>query len=143
MVKVNFYDKMDDEKLEFAVIVAKYNDRWVYCKHKDRVTYEIPGGHRELGETILETAKRELFEESGAIRYDLKPICIYSVIRADIKDKNHNESFGALFYAEIYEFSEIPEFEMEKVEFFEDLPEKLTYPDIQPKLIEKVISLTR
>ncbi|MDF2587431.1 MAG: hypothetical protein K0S41_1272 [Anaerocolumna sp.] len=143
MVKVNFYDKMDDEKLEFAVIVAKYKDRWVYCKHKDRVTYEIPGGHRELGETILETAKRELFEESGAIRYDLKPICIYSVIRADITDKNQNESFGALFYAEIYEFGEIPEFEMEKVEFFEDLPEKLTYPDIQPKLIEKVISLTR
>ena len=28
---------------------------------------------------ILETAKRELQEETGAIQFDIKPICVYSV----------------------------------------------------------------
>ena len=34
---------------------------------------------REVGEDILETAKRELQEETGAIQFDIKPICVYSV----------------------------------------------------------------
>ena len=66
MLKVNFYKSAEDELLEFAVIVSVYNGKWVFCKHKNRTTYECPGGHREQNETIYETAKRELWEETGA-----------------------------------------------------------------------------
>ena len=47
--KVQFYEDntIDDDKLEFAVILAKYQNKWIYCKHKERDTWEIPGGHRE------------------------------------------------------------------------------------------------
>ena len=38
----------------------------MFCKHRDRDTHEVPGGHREDGEEILETVKRELKEETGA-----------------------------------------------------------------------------
>ena len=62
-LKVKFYDSVDDSLLKFAVIIAKSNGKWVFCKHKERTTYELPGGHREKGETILDTAKRELQEE--------------------------------------------------------------------------------
>ena len=62
---VHFYETADDTLLKFAVIVSKSNGKWVFCKHKERDTYEVPGGHRENGETILEAAKRELFEETG------------------------------------------------------------------------------
>lgn len=48
-MSVNFYDSVDDNLLKFAVIVAKSNGKWVFCKHKERTTYEIPGGHREHG----------------------------------------------------------------------------------------------
>lgn len=65
--------------LKFAVIISQSNGKWVFCKHKERDTYEAPGGHREIGEDILETAKRELQEETGATRFDIKPICVYSV----------------------------------------------------------------
>lgn len=34
MVEVNFYDEVSDELLEFAVIIAKTNGKWVFCKHK-------------------------------------------------------------------------------------------------------------
>lgn len=50
---VNFYDSVSDEKLKFAVIIAKTNGKWVFCKHKERDTYEVAGGHREAGEDIL------------------------------------------------------------------------------------------
>lgn len=60
MLEVNFYDDVEDELLKFAVIISKTDGRWVLCKHRERNTYEVPGGHRENGETILETAKREL-----------------------------------------------------------------------------------
>ena len=47
MLEVKFYDAIDDALLKFAVIISKSNGRWVFCKHKERDTYEIPGGHRE------------------------------------------------------------------------------------------------
>ena len=69
MKQVAFYEKADDELLQFAVIAAKYQGRWVLCKHKERSTWEFPGGHREAGETIEAAAVRELYEETGAAEY--------------------------------------------------------------------------
>lgn len=80
MVKVNFYDTIDDAQLKFAVIIAKKDGKWIFCKHKERGTWECPGGHREISEDINDTAKRELYEETGAIDFEIVPICVYSVI---------------------------------------------------------------
>ena len=104
-MEVKFYDSVDDELLKFAVIIAKNNGKWVFCKHKERSTYEIPGGHRESGETIDETAKRELFEETGAVEYSLKPVCIYSVTGRNRVNETGKETFGKLFYADIQNLS--------------------------------------
>lgn len=41
MIEVNFYDHVADELLKFAVIIFKTNGKWVFCKHKDRNTYEV------------------------------------------------------------------------------------------------------
>lgn len=47
MIEVKFYEEVKDEKLKYTVIVTRYNGKWVFCRHKDRKTLEIPGGHRE------------------------------------------------------------------------------------------------
>lgn len=110
-----------------ALICARYNGKWVFCKHKERDTYEIPGGHREDSEDIETTAKRELWEETGAKNFDIYPVCIYSFT-----------DYGMLYFAEIRSFGELPPLEIEKIKLFDDMPENLTYPAIQPYLFERV-----
>ena len=129
MIEIKFYDEVDDGLLDFAVDAARYGEKWVFCKHRERDTYECPGGHREKGEDILETAKRELWEETGAVRYELKQLGVYSVIA------DGAETFGMLYYGEIHEFGALPPLEIERVELFDKLPDRWTYPEIQPKLI--------
>ncbi len=141
MLKVNFYDKAEDRFLKFAVIVSRYQGKWVFCKHKMRNTYEIPGGHWEPGEDILATAKRELFEETGAAEFELRPVCVYSVQdESGTEAGNEEETFGMLYFAEIQTFQKLPNFEIESIKLFDGLPEALTYPFIQPFLFEKVRS---
>ena len=137
MVEVKFYDSIDDSLLKFAVIIAKTNGKWVFCKHRERDTYEVPGGHRENGETILETAKRELREETGAVDFNIKPICVYSVKGKTRASENiDEETFGMLYYADIFSFEELHS-EIEKIVITDAPMENWTYPLIQPKLLEE------
>ena len=135
MTNVKFYDEIDDTLLKFAVIIAKIDGKLVFCKHKNRNTWEVPGGHRESGELILNTAKRELYEETGALDFDITPVCVYSVTAPDNFDGK--ESFGMLYYADIYLFEKELHSEIEKISIMEGLPECWTYPAIQPKLLEE------
>ena len=139
MLEVKFYDLVADELLKFAVVVSRYDGKWVFCKHKERDTYEVPGGHREADEDILDTAKRELQEETGAVKFSIEPVCVYSVTGKNRVNDTGEETFGLLCYADIEEFSGPLDSEMEQVVLLEELPDNCTYPLIQPKLIEKVI----
>lgn len=137
MVEVKFYEDIDDCLLKFAVIISKTDGKWVFCKHKERDTYEVPGGHREKDETILETAKRELREETGATNFTIEPICIYSVKgKTRVNENAEAETFGMIFFADIYSFEEIHS-EMEMILITDTLVDNWTYPLIQPKLIEE------
>ena len=137
MVEVNFYDKVDDSLLKFAVIIARTDGKWVFCKHRERDTFEVPGGHRESGETILETAKRELQEETGAVSFDIKPICVYSVKgKTRVNESIDEETFGMLYYADVFSFEELHS-EIEKILITDTLVENWTYPLICPRLLEE------
>lgn len=137
-MKVNFYEEIEDSLLKFAVIVAKSQRKWVFCKHKDRITLEIPGGHREKRESILQTAKRELKEETGAIDFSIKPICVYSVTGKNRVNESGKEIFGMLYYADIQTFESKLDSEIEKIELLDELPTAWTYPQIQPLLLAEV-----
>ena len=140
IMEVKFYGTkaVDDALLEYAVIVARYMDKWIWCRNRERQAWEVPGGHREDGEAILNTAKRELAEETGAIEFEIMPVCVYSV-------KRESESFGMLFFADITELGPLPATEpkIERIDFFQDMPDELSFPLIQPKLTEQVKAFLR
>ena len=129
MLQINLHDlaAAKPEELTRVICVSRYNGKWVFCKHKQRDTWEIPGGHIEAGEDYETAAKRELFEETGATDVTVEPVCLYSI-----------SSFGMLCFAEIKQLRDLPESEIEKIAFFDDLPQNLTYPDSHKMLFEKV-----
>lgn len=55
------------KQYKYVVILSEYKGKILLSRHRDRNTWETQGGHIEKGETPMEAAKRELFEESGAI----------------------------------------------------------------------------
>lgn len=137
MLEVKFYEEVEDSLLDFAVVISRTDGKWVFCKHKERDTYESPGGHREAGETIEEAAKRELKEETGAVDFKIKPVCIYSVKgKTRVNKDEEKETFGMLYVADIFAFEEIHS-EIEKIIICDELVKDWTYPLIQPKLIEE------
>lgn len=124
------------EKYKYTVICTFYQGKWVLSRHKNRDTWETQGGHLEEGETPLECATRELFEESGIKDADLYPVCDYWGFNRQSSSK------GMVFLAMAHSLGKLPESEMKEIRTFDTLPEKLTYPNVTPKLIaeaEKVL----
>lgn len=95
----------------------------------------MPGGHREYREAIDDTAKRELYEETGAVVFTIKPICVCSVTAPD--NFKGQETFGMLYCADIKTFEKELHSEIEKIIITDNLVDDWTYPLIQPRLIEE------
>lgn len=136
MTEVNFYAPLyiPDSKLTYSVISARFESRWIFVRHQMRSTWEIAGGHIEKGETSYEAAGRELMEETGAIRFNLECIATYSVTI------NGETGWGRLYIAEIFEIGPIPDIsEIAEIRLWDNLPENLTHPDIQPHLFNKTV----
>ncbi|MCL2853403.1 MAG: NUDIX domain-containing protein [Defluviitaleaceae bacterium] len=138
--KFHFYPLDALGNYKFADIVALHNGKWIFCKHKERTTWEAAGGHIELGETPLEAAKRELFEETGAIDFDIEPLCDYRV--RGIFGGVDTTANGQVFFANVHTLGEIPcQSEMERIELFDSPPNELTYPgfisEVSPLVLQR------
>jgi len=132
-LQIRFYalGETPEEKLYYAVLAVRYKERWLFVRQKKRSGWEMPAGRRKPGESILETAKRELFEETGALKYEIKEICDYSVTEK-------KTGFGRLFFVELLEKGPLPEFEIAEICLKEKLPADLTYPTVQPILWRQI-----
>ena len=120
----------DTRAYTFAIILSHYKGDWVLVRHHHRSTWEIPAGHVEQGETVYEAAHRELFEETGAKKYEMTCLSSYS------GQYNGKTVYGMLFHAEIQEFGPLPKSEIADKKIFPAIPDNLTYPDIQPQFIQ-------
>jgi len=114
---------------KYVVVCSNYRGKWLFSRHKKRSTWETQGGHVEPGETPMEAARRELYEESGVTKADLYPVCDYKGYRGP------RFSHGMVFLAVVHELGELPESEMQEVRVFDELPRNLTYPTMTPLLV--------
>ncbi|WP_338543819.1 NUDIX domain-containing protein [Paenibacillus tundrae] len=110
---------MHDE-IQFAIMLTTFNDKFIIIHNSKRGGWEIPGGNREPGETMLETASRELYEETGAVEFELTPYGIYK----------WNGSLGMVFHAKVEVLDELPDSEISEIKFEDNLPAGMNFGDM-------------
>lgn len=127
MLKVDFHDtkNVPDGELKYVVTVARHLNRWVFCRHKDQNTWELPGGYRAPSEKAINAAFRRLSEEAGVAKAKMYPISAFSF------ELNGEVVYGMLYFAEAWAFAKSSDSEdIEEVALLCSLPDELTYPDI-------------
>ena len=123
------------ENYMFTAVCTNFGGEWILSMHEERDTWETQGGHIEAGETPLECARRELFEESGIIDADIYPVCDYWGF-----DSNGCAN-GMVFLAVAHSIGNLPESEMKAIRAFGSLPENLTYPQVTPRFFAEAEKL--
>lgn len=110
-------NEVHDDLIKFVILIAEFNDQLIIIRNKKRGGWEIPGGNRELGESLLFTASRELYEETGATRFDLEAFGVTML----------NGNHGMVFFAGIHQIADLPDYEIDEIKFVDQLPEGLNF----------------
>ncbi len=125
---------LEDQKLTYVVMGAKYQDKWIFVRHQDRNSWEMPAGHIEPDESADQAAVRELYEEAGVIKSSMEVICDYEVTVGT------KVEYGRLYSVNVHELEPQNEFEIEEVLLSPEIPHSLTYPEVQSTLFQRVVS---
>ncbi|RSD25540.1 NUDIX domain-containing protein [Mesobacillus subterraneus] len=71
LLKISEQDIKQYSPLAGSFALLEMDGKYLLCYNSLRKQWELPAGKREKGETPLECAKRELYEETGKISLNL------------------------------------------------------------------------
>lgn len=77
-VELSFMPHTFDVASKHVLVLVQHEGKWLTTQHKVRGT-EFPGGKVELGETLVEAAIREVYEETGVHVTDVTWFAEYAV----------------------------------------------------------------
>jgi 8-oxo-dGTP pyrophosphatase MutT (NUDIX family) len=117
-----------------AVILIDREGRILLQRRSDNGCWGLPGGSMELGESFQETARREVFEETGLTVGDLKLFDLYSGRHTFFEYPNGHQVYSAIAVFTCTSFTgDLREDGNESldVSFFHlnELPQNLSPPD--------------
>jgi len=118
-------------KLNYVVIGARYQEKWIFVRHRERTTWEMVSGHIEAGETADQAAVRELSEEAGVVSSSLEALCDYEV------EVNGKKEYGRFYGVEVHELDPRLEHEIAELVLADTLPDELTYPEVHARLFQR------
>jgi 8-oxo-dGTP diphosphatase len=119
---------VEDSLLTYVVIGARYRGDWIFVRHRERQSWEIPAGHIEAGEEPDQAAVRELYEEAGVVESSMTVVSDYEVTDGS------SQGFGRLYFAEVLKIEALGDYEIGEIRFGRELPSPLTYPEVQTRL---------
>ena len=117
-----------ESRLSYVIIGARYRDKYIFVRHQERQTWEMPAGHIETNEEPDRAAERELYEETGATDAELRLMADYEVLHEG------RRAYGRLYLAEVKRLGPLPRHEIAERKLCRELPEHLTYPEVQHAL---------
>jgi 8-oxo-dGTP diphosphatase len=126
-------ETIEAQKLKYVVMGARYLEKWIFVRHRNRDTWEMVSGHIEPGETADQAAHRELSEEAGVVRSSLKLLCDYEV------EVNGLKECGRFYGVEVHELDPQLEHEIEELVLADSLPDALTYPEVHAHLFQRAL----
>lgn len=138
MSKISIFPPDTLQNYDYVVMMSRYQGKYLMSRHKDRSAWEMQGGHIEPGETPEEAARRELYEESGAVSFELVPLCDYS----GEEPGRNNDGKGKVFLTNIFEIQSLPDSEMAEIRQFDEIPDDLTYPEITHAIFDYKLRLS-
>ncbi len=121
---------LETNRLIYVIIGARTGGKWIFVRHRDRHTWELPAGHIEEGESPDAAARRELYEETGTIQAHISPLYDYTV------ETNERSGAGRLYFAEVIKRDELPESEIGEIRISVISPEPATYPEAHRSFLE-------
>jgi 8-oxo-dGTP diphosphatase len=77
-VELSFAANAFEKNAKHVLVISQYKGAWYLTNHKVR-GLEFPGGKVEEGESLIEAARREVYEETGATVDELSQIAEYKV----------------------------------------------------------------
>ncbi|MEO4051837.1 NUDIX domain-containing protein [Solibacillus sp. CAU 1738] len=77
-VELQFGDGPFEIEPKHVLVLVKYDGKWLCAIHRNRGV-EFPGGKQEPGETLIEAAIREVYEETKVHVSDVQPFAHYIV----------------------------------------------------------------
>ena len=118
---------LPEEQLRDMVIAARYQERWVYHRRRQRELWELPCGRIRQDETPHQAARRLLLDEIGAVDFSLTPVCCYQL-----------SQYGMVWFAEIKTLGQLPEGEHASLCFVDTPPHALDRPELHTTVYDWV-----